>query len=117
MAAYTDQELAILAAAVASLPTAAHNLISTKSATETTDAITTLIAKSRSDSAADVVKTLVTISVSNWPALKTYAAAMPSGTILADMEAAKAAYDANDAATFGPRLVNVFLAAVKHFSM
>jgi hypothetical protein len=115
--AYTDQELATLAAAVAGLPTAAHNLLASKSPEESLEAIGLLIAKTRAQTASDAVKTLVSLTVSNWTALTSVDSAFPVGTILEDLKAAALAFDANDAANLGPRLMTLFMSARKHFGI
>jgi hypothetical protein len=115
--AYTDQELLTLAAAVAGLPTAAHTLLATKTAQESIEAIATLLAQTRAKASSDAAKSLVSMTVSDWAALEAIGDAIPAGTIYEDLKAAKTAFDAHDAVTFGPRLATIFLAAIKHFGI
>lgn len=115
--AYTDQELATLASAVAGLPTAAHNLLAAKTPQESLEAIGMLIARTRAQTANDSVKTLVSLTVSNWTALNSVDNAFPTGTIIEDLKAAVLAFDALDAPNLGPRLMTLFLSARKHFGI
>lgn len=117
MAAYTEQELAIFAAAVSSLPANANALLAAKSPQETADAITTLVLRSRSDAAVTSASAVVSLTVNNWAAIDALEAALPAGTLIEDLTAAKAACEAHNAAALGPRLLTIFLAACRHFGI
>lgn len=117
MAEYTPEEIATLGVGFATLATPAKAVIEAHTSEETNAAISKLIARTRGATTAAALQSSVTLSISSWPTLNAVYAAMPGGTLYEDARAAKAEFDAQNAAGLGPKGMTALLALFRHVGL
>lgn len=84
---YTEQELGVLSAAVASLPQPVQDILNAKSTEDTAAAIAELVARARRQSMSQVMSSLITGEVASWENLKAAASVADSTTLTSALQA------------------------------
>ena len=115
MAVFTDADKAEIRALFDTASAGLKAKIRSARTDQTVETIAGVLGSSKGEGLQTAMQSLVTINITNWAALKAAAGAADGSMFPETLRAAKAAWDTQDTAEYGPALVTCFAAALKSF--
>jgi hypothetical protein len=114
--AVSNEQLSILVGMLTNLTNEQKIALGSASTQDLAQAAAELIASERSTGMGQAITSLITGTVSNWPALEAAAAAADGATLYSALDVFNAALQAHNASALMAGAVRVALAAKKHFN-